>query len=217
MLRGMAVSAATASVSSAAAQGNQAIAYAMPHDPRAVSSNSDGVKADANLDWDVDKGDDDFHSTEQSGARNLGYGGEPDFSSRLDKDFPDCGAAPAPAPSTEPADGPSVSMTDPAATTAPPSVPRRLSEVVRRMLGSKLSDSAARVASAAAASISASAQSVKGAFSAAASNGHVSASARGDWTVDKEDSGAVHPQSGAPARGEASWAVAKERNGPVAS
>jgi hypothetical protein len=206
MLRGMAISDDAASVSSATAQGNEADAYASAHDPRAVASNAAGVKADANLDWDVDKGDDDFHSTGQAGARNLGYSGEPDFSSRLDKDFPDGGAAPSPAPLAKPAaGGPSVSMADPAATTAPPSVPRRLSEVVRRMLGSKLSDSAARVASAAAASNSASAQSVKGNFRASASNGRVSASASGDWTVDKEDSGAAHPLGGAPAWSEASW------------
>jgi hypothetical protein len=65
--------------------------------------------------------------------------------------------------------------------------------VGRMLLGSKLPDSAARVSSGAAASNSGTAKSVKGAFSASASNGRVSASSNGDWTVEKEESGAAYP------------------------
>jgi hypothetical protein len=132
MLRGLAVSDAAAGAASASAQGDVASASASPHDPTAVASNGAGVQADANLDWDVDKGDDDVHSTGQAGARNLGSdGGEPDFSAKLDKDFPDGGAAPSTAPPAKPAGTSSISMAPsasnaPPAATAPPSAPRRL-------------------------------------------------------------------------------------------
>ncbi|GBF96128.1 hypothetical protein Rsub_08876 [Raphidocelis subcapitata] len=179
MLRGMAVSNDAAMLSTASAQGNEADAVSTPRGSSAVASNGAGVKATANTDWDFDK-DDDMTPTGQSGARNLGYGDEPDFSTDV----------PAPAK-------PTITMA---------SAPRRLSEVVRRMLGSKLSDSAARVASASASGNSASAQSVKGALLASASNGRVSADAGTDWAFDKEGgAGSKQPLGGEPAWGETSW------------